>query len=54
MTERLNLSDLKAKTPAELLAYAEELQIENASTLRKQDMMFAILKAEVLLLESER
>jgi len=35
---------LKAKTPAELLAYAEELQIENASTLRKQDMMFAILK----------
>jgi len=35
---------LKCKTPAELLAFAEELQIENASTLRKQDMMFAILK----------
>src|SRR5208337_2648265 len=28
----------------ELLAFAEELQIENASSLRKQDMMFAILK----------
>ena len=40
----MNLQELKAKTPAELLAYAEELLIENASTLRKQDMMFAILK----------
>jgi transcription termination factor Rho len=40
----MNLQDLKTKTPAELLAFAEELQIENASTLRKQDMMFAILK----------
>jgi len=40
----MNLQELKTKTPAELLAYAEELQIENASTLRKQDMMFAILK----------
>jgi transcription termination factor Rho len=40
----MNLQELKAKTPAELLAFAEELQIENASTLRKQDMMFAILK----------
>jgi transcription termination factor Rho len=40
----MNLSELKAKSPAELLAFAEELQIENASTLRKQDMMFAILK----------
>ena len=29
---------------ADLLAYAEELEVENASTLRKQDMMFAILK----------
>jgi transcription termination factor Rho len=35
---------LKRKTPAELLAFAEELQIENASSLRKQDMLFAILK----------
>ncbi len=40
----MNLQELKAKTPADLLAYAEELEIENASTLRKQDMMFAILK----------
>ncbi|MBU0725678.1 MAG: transcription termination factor Rho [Alphaproteobacteria bacterium] len=38
------LQELKSKTPAELLAFAEELEIENASTLRKQDMMFAILK----------
>ena len=40
----MNLKELKAKSPADLLAYAEELEIENASTLRKQDMMFAILK----------
>ena len=40
----MNLQELKRKTPAELLAFAEELQIENASTLRKQDMLFAILK----------
>ena len=40
----MNLQELKRKTPAELLAFAEELEIENASTLRKQDMMFAILK----------
>ncbi len=40
----MNLQELKAKTPADLLAFAEELQIDNASTLRKQDMMFAILK----------
>jgi transcription termination factor Rho len=41
----MNLRELKARTPAELLSSAEELQIENAGTLRKQDMMFAILKA---------
>jgi transcription termination factor Rho len=40
----MNLQDLKEKSPADLLAFAEELEIENASTLRKQDMMFAILK----------
>jgi transcription termination factor Rho len=40
----MNLQELKHKSPAELLAFAEELQIENASALRKQDMMFAILK----------
>jgi len=42
--KRMNLQELKKKTPAELLAAAEELQIESASALRKQDMMFAILK----------
>ncbi len=40
----MNLQELKRKAPADLLAYAEELQIENASNLRKQEMMFAILK----------
>ncbi|MEE9480863.1 MAG: transcription termination factor Rho [Kiloniellales bacterium] len=40
----MNLKDLKEKSPADLLAYAEELEIDNASSLRKQDMMFAILK----------
>jgi transcription termination factor Rho len=40
----MNLQELKRKTPAELLAFAEELEIENASILRKQDMLFAILK----------
>ena len=40
----MNLQELKRKTPAELLAYAEEVEVENASNLRKQDMMFAILK----------
>ncbi len=40
----MNLQELKKKTPADLLAYAEDLSIENASSLRKQEMMFAILK----------
>ncbi len=40
----MNLNDLKKKTPAELLAAAEEQQIEGASTLRRQELMFAILK----------
>ncbi len=40
----MHLAELKAKTPSDLLSYAESLQIENASSLRKQDMMFAILK----------
>ncbi len=40
----MHLSELKAKSPSELLDFAEHLQIENASSLRKQDMMFAILK----------
>ncbi|MCE9648075.1 MAG: transcription termination factor Rho [Parvibaculum sp.] len=41
---QIKLQDLKAKGPTELLSIAEELQVENASTLRTQDMMFAILK----------
>jgi transcription termination factor Rho len=44
MTERLTLAELKAKTPADLLAMAEELEIDNASTMRKGEMMFSILK----------
>ena len=42
--QAMKLQDLKAKSPTELLAFAEELEIENASSMRKQDMMFAILK----------
>jgi transcription termination factor Rho len=41
----MHLAELKAKTPADLLSFAESLAIENASSLRKQDMMFAILKS---------
>jgi transcription termination factor Rho len=40
----MHLSELKAKSPADLLAFAEEVGVENASSLRKQDMMFGILK----------
>jgi transcription termination factor Rho len=42
--QRLNLADLKAKTPADLLAMAEEWDIENAPSMRKGEMMFSILK----------
>jgi len=42
--EKLNLSDLKANSPKDLLKMAEELEIENASTMRKGEMMFSILK----------
>jgi len=42
--QAMKLQDLKAKTPTDLLAFAEDLEIENASSMRKQDMMFAILK----------
>ena len=38
------LRDLKLKAPKELLEYAESLEVENASSLRTQDMLFAILK----------
>ena len=40
----MNLQELKRKSPTDLLDYAEELEVENASSLRRQDMMFAILK----------
>ena len=40
----MRLQELKAKTPAELVSFAEELQVENASTMRKQELMFGILK----------
>jgi len=40
----MHLAELKKKSPADLLAYAEELEIENVSSMRKQDIMFAILK----------
>jgi len=41
---RMSLQELKDKSPADLLAFAETLEIENANSMRKQDMMFAILK----------
>ena len=40
----LKLAELKAKSPTALLTFAEELEVEGASALRRQDMMFAILK----------
>jgi transcription termination factor Rho len=43
--QRMSLQELKEKTPTDLLAFAESLEIENANAMRKQDMMFGILKA---------
>ena len=40
----MNLEELKKKSPAELISQAEKLLIENPSTLRKQEILFAILK----------
>jgi len=42
----MHLKDLKKKKPAELVSMAEELGVESASTLRKQDLLFAILKVQ--------
>ena len=42
--KRLKLSDLKIKSPKDLLSMAEELEIENASTMRKGEIMFQILR----------
>jgi len=41
---RMSLQELKEKSPTDLLAFAESLEVENANAMRKQDMMFAILK----------
>ena len=40
----MKLKELKQKSPTELLAFAEENDVENASIMRKQELMFAILK----------
>lgn len=40
----IKLHELKVKSPTELLAFAEGMEVENASTMRKQELMFAILK----------
>ena len=42
--QRMSLQELKEKSPSDLLALAESLEIESANSMRKQDMMFAILK----------
>ncbi|KQT35073.1 transcription termination factor Rho [Sphingomonas sp. Leaf412] len=42
----MHLKDLKKKAPADLVQLAEELGVEGASTLRKQDLMFAILRTQ--------
>jgi transcription termination factor Rho len=44
--ERMDVSDLKARSVTELTEIAEELAVENAGGLRKQDLLFAILKAQ--------
>ena len=40
----MHLQELKTKTPKELLEFAENLQIENATTMRRQDLLFSVLK----------
>src|SRR6185369_8262076 len=42
--QEMKLQDLKTKSPTELLSFAEEVSVENASAMRKQELMFAILK----------
>jgi transcription termination factor Rho len=41
---KISLQELKDKAPADLQAFAEKLEIENANTMRKQDILFAVLK----------
>jgi transcription termination factor Rho len=43
--KEIKLHDLKEKSPTELLGIAEELEIENASALRRQELIYAILKS---------
>ena len=40
----MKLQELKSKSPTDLLTFAESVEVENASTMRKQELMFAILK----------
>ncbi|MEZ5873002.1 MAG: transcription termination factor Rho [Nitratireductor sp.] len=42
--QQMKLQELKAKTPTDLVSFAEGLEVENASTMRKQELLFAILK----------
>ena len=42
--QEMKLQDLKTKSPTELLSFAEEVAVQNASAMRKQELMFAILK----------
>jgi len=42
--KEMKLEDLKLKSPTELLSFAEQSGVENASTMRKQELMFATLK----------
>ena len=44
LPSKMSLEELKAKSPSELVTFAESLNVENASAMRKQDIMFAILK----------
>ncbi len=42
--EQMKLQELNSKSPTDLIAFAESVEVENASTMRKQELMFAILK----------
>ncbi len=44
LRDRMRLKEIKSKTPSELLAFADSLELENTSALKRQDLMFAILK----------
>lgn len=44
LRDRMRLKEIKSKSPSELLAFADSLELENASAMKRQDLMFAILK----------